>query len=78
MSVIIILDSYALSCGRLDDIVKTREDSEYSRLSHYNKGLKLLQETLESETTRHKGKNLAAPLLSAEDLHMHERVKGSV
>ncbi|XP_053702661.1 tetratricopeptide repeat protein 22 [Synchiropus splendidus] len=34
---------------RLDDIVKTHDDSEYSRLSHYNKGLKLLRETLESE-----------------------------
>lgn len=57
-----------LSCGRLDDIVKTKEDSEYSRLSHYNKGLKLLKETLESEKTQHKGKNLlgnvpVAPLL---------------
>ncbi|KAM9357827.1 tetratricopeptide repeat protein 22 [Symphorus nematophorus] len=39
---------------RLDDIVKTKEDSEYSRLSHYNKGLKLLTETLESEKTRNK------------------------
>ncbi|XP_041791496.1 tetratricopeptide repeat protein 22 [Chelmon rostratus] len=39
---------------RLDDIVKTKEDSEYSRLSHYNKGLKLLKETLESEKTRNK------------------------
>ncbi|XP_067454198.1 tetratricopeptide repeat protein 22 [Thunnus thynnus] len=39
---------------RLDDIVKTKEDSEYSRLSHYNKGLKLLRETLESEKTQHK------------------------
>ncbi|XP_074491002.1 tetratricopeptide repeat protein 22 isoform X2 [Sebastes fasciatus] len=39
---------------RLDDIVKTKEDSEYSRLSHYNKGLKLLKETLESEKTQHK------------------------
>lgn len=59
-----------LSCGRLDDIVKTKEDSEYSRLSHYNKGLKLLKETLKSEKTRHKGKNLpgnlpVAPLLCA-------------
>lgn len=56
------------SCCRLDNIVKTKEDSEYSRLSHYNKGLKLLKETLESEKTRHKGKNNpenlhAAPLL---------------
>lgn len=40
---------------RLDDIVKTKEDSEYSRLSHYNKGLKLLTETLKSEKTRPKG-----------------------
>ncbi|TMS20564.1 Tetratricopeptide repeat protein 22 [Larimichthys crocea] len=39
---------------RLDDIVKTKEDSEYSRLSHYNKGLKLLKETLESEKTHNK------------------------
>ncbi|XP_026179058.1 tetratricopeptide repeat protein 22 [Mastacembelus armatus] len=39
---------------RLDDIVKTKEDSEYSRLSHYNKGLRLLKETLESEKTQHK------------------------
>lgn len=39
---------------RLDDIVKTKEDSEYSRLSHYNKGLKLLKETLESEKTQDK------------------------
>ncbi|XP_029988952.1 tetratricopeptide repeat protein 22 isoform X2 [Sphaeramia orbicularis] len=39
---------------RLDDIVKTKEDSEYSRLSHYNKGLKLLTETLQSEKAQHK------------------------
>ncbi|XP_003455784.1 tetratricopeptide repeat protein 22 isoform X1 [Oreochromis niloticus] len=39
---------------RLDNIVKTKEDSEYSRLSHYNKGLKFLKETLESEKTQHK------------------------
>ncbi|XP_029905596.1 LOW QUALITY PROTEIN: tetratricopeptide repeat protein 22 [Myripristis murdjan] len=39
---------------RLDDIVKTKVDSEYSRLSHYNKGLKLLTETLKSEKTQHK------------------------
>ncbi|KAK7888995.1 hypothetical protein WMY93_024555 [Mugilogobius chulae] len=39
---------------RLDDIVKTKVDSEYSRLSHYNKGLKLLKETLESERPQHK------------------------
>ncbi|XP_054458922.1 tetratricopeptide repeat protein 22 [Anoplopoma fimbria] len=39
---------------RLDDIVKTEVDSEYSRLSHYNKGLKLLKETLELEKTQHK------------------------
>lgn len=39
---------------RLDDIVKTKVDSEYSRLSHYNKGLKLLKETLESDKTQHK------------------------
>lgn len=52
----------ALSCGRLDDIVKSKEDSEYSRLSHYNKGLKLLKETLDSEKIRHKGKNLPGTL----------------
>lgn len=40
---------------RLDEIVKTKEDSEYSRLSHYNKGLKLLKESLESEKKRNKG-----------------------
>ncbi|XP_075872074.1 tetratricopeptide repeat protein 22 [Nelusetta ayraudi] len=39
---------------RLDEIVKTKEDSEYSRLSHYNKGLKLLKESLESEKERNK------------------------
>uniref|UniRef100_A0AAQ5ZPL1 Tetratricopeptide repeat domain 22 n=2 Tax=Amphiprion ocellaris TaxID=80972 RepID=A0AAQ5ZPL1_AMPOC len=39
---------------RLDNIVKTKEDSEYSRLSHYNKGLRLLKETLESEKMQHK------------------------
>uniref|UniRef100_A0A8C9YLY4 Tetratricopeptide repeat domain 22 n=1 Tax=Sander lucioperca TaxID=283035 RepID=A0A8C9YLY4_SANLU len=39
---------------RLDQIVKTKEDSEYSRLPHYNKGLKLLKETLESEKPQHK------------------------
>ncbi|KAI3368570.1 hypothetical protein L3Q82_025577, partial [Scortum barcoo] len=39
---------------RLDNIVKTKEDSEYSRLSHYNKGLKLLKETLQSEKTQYK------------------------
>ncbi|CAJ1060999.1 tetratricopeptide repeat protein 22 isoform X2 [Xyrichtys novacula] len=39
---------------RLDDIVKTKEDSEYSRLSHFNKGLKLLKETLQSEKTQNK------------------------
>ncbi|CAL8255978.1 unnamed protein product [Merluccius merluccius] len=37
---------------RLDDIVKTKDDSEYSRLSHYNKGLRLLTETLKSEKTQ--------------------------
>lgn len=41
--------------GRLDEIVKTKEDSAYSRLSHYNKGLKLLKESLESEKKRNKG-----------------------
>ncbi|KAM6939425.1 tetratricopeptide repeat protein 22 [Lycodopsis pacificus] len=39
---------------RLDDIVKTKVDSEYSRLSHYNKGLKLLKEALELEKTQQK------------------------
>ncbi|KAK2835251.1 hypothetical protein Q5P01_015735 [Channa striata] len=39
---------------RLDDIVKTKEESEYSRLPHYNKGLKLLKETLNSEKLQHK------------------------
>ncbi|XP_056271224.1 tetratricopeptide repeat protein 22 isoform X2 [Pseudoliparis swirei] len=39
---------------RLDDIVKTTADSEYSRLPVYNKGLKLLKEALESEKTQHK------------------------
>ncbi|KAM9384075.1 tetratricopeptide repeat protein 22 [Pholidichthys leucotaenia] len=39
---------------RLDDIVKTKVDSEYSRLSHYNKGLKLLKETLNSERMQYK------------------------
>ncbi|XP_015234139.1 PREDICTED: tetratricopeptide repeat protein 22 [Cyprinodon variegatus] len=39
---------------RLDQIIKTKEDSEYSRLFHYNKGLKLLKETLESERKQHK------------------------
>ncbi|XP_034066242.1 tetratricopeptide repeat protein 22 isoform X1 [Gymnodraco acuticeps] len=39
---------------RLDDIVKTKADSEYSRLSHYNKGLKLLKETLDSDKSQHK------------------------
>ncbi|XP_068563716.1 tetratricopeptide repeat protein 22 [Cebidichthys violaceus] len=39
---------------RLDDIVKTKADSEYSRLSHYNKGLKLLKEALELEKTQQK------------------------
>ncbi|XP_037553853.1 tetratricopeptide repeat protein 22 [Nematolebias whitei] len=39
---------------RLDHIIKTKEDSEYSRLFHYNKGLKLLKEALESETKQHR------------------------
>ncbi|XP_067086601.1 tetratricopeptide repeat protein 22 [Osmerus mordax] len=39
---------------RLDDIVKDKEDFEYARLSYYNKGLKLLAETLNSENTQHK------------------------
>lgn len=38
--------------------MKTKEDSEYSRLSHYNKGLKLLKESLESEKKRNKGERL--------------------
>lgn len=46
------------SVCRLDNIVKTKEDSEYSRLSHYNKGLQFLKETLESEKTQHKGKHV--------------------
>ncbi|CAL8347524.1 tetratricopeptide repeat protein 22 [Gadus morhua] len=37
---------------RLDDIVKTKNDSEYSRLSHYNKGLRLLTEALKSKKTQ--------------------------
>nr|XP_061831736.1 tetratricopeptide repeat protein 22-like isoform X1 [Nerophis lumbriciformis] len=39
---------------RLDDIIKTEENSEYFRLSHYNKGLRLLRQTLESEKTQQK------------------------
>ncbi|XP_061539745.1 tetratricopeptide repeat protein 22 [Phycodurus eques] len=39
---------------RLDDIVRTKEDADYSRLSQYNKGLRLLRETLESEKTQQK------------------------
>ncbi|XP_032428992.1 tetratricopeptide repeat protein 22 [Xiphophorus hellerii] len=39
---------------RLDQIIRTKDDSEYSRLFHYNKGLRLLKETLESETKQHK------------------------
>ncbi|KAM4575437.1 tetratricopeptide repeat protein 22 [Fundulus diaphanus] len=39
---------------RLDQIIKTTDDSEYSRLFHYNKGLRLLKETLDSETKQHK------------------------
>nr|XP_057929130.1 tetratricopeptide repeat protein 22 isoform X1 [Doryrhamphus excisus] len=39
---------------KLDDIVKTKEDVEYSRLSHYNKGLRLLRQTLESEKPQQK------------------------
>ncbi|CAL1592785.1 unnamed protein product [Knipowitschia caucasica] len=44
----------ALIYIRMDNIVKTKEDSEYCRLSHYNKGLKLLKETLESDRPQHK------------------------
>ncbi|KAG7230547.1 hypothetical protein INR49_025263 [Caranx melampygus] len=39
---------------RLDDIVKTKDDSNYSRLSHYNTGLRLLKKTLESEKLQHR------------------------
>ncbi|KAF7663953.1 hypothetical protein LDENG_00194050 [Lucifuga dentata] len=39
---------------RLDDIIKSKMESEYSRHSHYNKGLKLLTETLKTEKTQHK------------------------
>lgn len=53
-SIIFCLPGYFSLC-RLDDIVKTKDDSEYSRLSHYNKGLKLLKETLKSEKMQHKG-----------------------
>ena len=49
---------------RLDDIVKTESDSEYSRLSHYNKGLRLLTEALKSKTTQLKGRLSLHPLLS--------------
>lgn len=45
---------------RLDDIVKTKDDSDYSRLSHYNTGLRLLKETLESEKLQHRGKHNVA------------------
>lgn len=38
--------------------MKTKEDSEYSRLSHYNKGLKLLKESLACEKQRNKGERL--------------------
>lgn len=48
--------SYFSPC-RLDDIVKSKEDCEYSRITHYNKGLRLLNETLKSEKTQHKGKD---------------------
>lgn len=70
----------ALSCGRLDDIIKTREDSEYSRLSHYNKGLKLLKETLESEKTQHKGHKPSLQLLLCvcpEYLHVKKEPTGA-
>lgn len=56
---LLVLDSHFVPC-RLDEIVKTKEDSEYSRLSHYNKGLKLLKESLESEKKRHRGERLTA------------------
>lgn len=42
-------------------MVRSKEDSEYYRLSYYNKGLKLLKETLESEKTQHKGELPAFP-----------------
>uniref|UniRef100_A0A3B4BBZ0 Uncharacterized protein n=1 Tax=Periophthalmus magnuspinnatus TaxID=409849 RepID=A0A3B4BBZ0_9GOBI len=44
----------ALIYMRLDDIVKTKVDSEYSRMTHYNKGLKLLKEALESDRPQQK------------------------
>ncbi|XP_028300371.1 tetratricopeptide repeat protein 22 [Gouania willdenowi] len=39
---------------RMDDLIKTEEDSENCRLSHYNKALKLLKETLGSDKVQHK------------------------
>lgn len=53
--------SHVYSLCRLDEMVRSKEDSEYYRLSYYNKGLKLLKETLESEKTQHKGELPAFP-----------------
>ncbi|KAJ8278983.1 hypothetical protein COCON_G00060490 [Conger conger] len=39
---------------RLDDMMKEKNDSEYTRLSYFNKALKLLTETLKSEKTHYK------------------------
>ncbi|XP_076026254.1 tetratricopeptide repeat protein 22 [Genypterus blacodes] len=44
----------ATVCLRMDDILMSKTGSEYSRQSHYNKGLKLLTETLKSEKTQYK------------------------
>lgn len=55
-----------LSPCRLDDIIRTKADSEYSRLAHYNKGLKLLKESLASEKMQHKGK----PVILSAAMHI--------
>ncbi|KAJ8388499.1 hypothetical protein AAFF_G00133750 [Aldrovandia affinis] len=39
---------------RLDDMMKGKEDSEYTRLSYFNKAVKLLTETLKSEKMHYK------------------------
>ncbi|XP_064189558.1 tetratricopeptide repeat protein 22 [Anguilla rostrata] len=39
---------------RLDDMMKEKTDSEYTRLSYYNKALKLLTEALKSEKSHYK------------------------
>ncbi|KAG7487741.1 hypothetical protein MATL_G00026690 [Megalops atlanticus] len=39
---------------RLDDMMKETVNSEYSRMSYYNKALKLLTETLKSDKSRYK------------------------